>query len=200
MLFLFSCHHNPVSPTPNNYSLTVAFRPALSGMISISPLKETYEAGEIVTLNAHPDSSHVFYCWGDDVFERSNPISLIMNSNKHITANMPFFMFDTGLVVINGIPDSVVPVGHYALFTVDLNLPIGRTYKVDATTEGSFIFQFFFNQPSKMANIQIGSYPTIPNTNTPLATSVQKWWIHVKDNSNDSLLYQWEYNYSVRWN
>ncbi|MCD6390813.1 MAG: PKD domain-containing protein [Dehalococcoidia bacterium] len=70
---------------PVYYTLTTDVSPSGSG--SISPSSSTYEAGETVSLTAHPGSGYEFDYWGGDASGSSNPTSIKMYGNKHVVAH-----------------------------------------------------------------------------------------------------------------
>ena len=69
------------------YTLTTSVSPLVGGSVSLSPGGGTYPAGSQVTLTAMPASGYSFNNWGGDASGSQNPITIIMNSNKSITAN-----------------------------------------------------------------------------------------------------------------
>ncbi len=64
------------------YTLTVN----IVGQGSVSPNGGTYEAGTSVTLTASPASGWQFDGWSGDASGSGNPLTIIMNGNKTITA------------------------------------------------------------------------------------------------------------------
>ena len=79
------------APPPCTYTLSVSTWPLLyvgvPGTVTISPQKSTYCAGDYVTLTATPNSGWTFSSWSGDATGSANPITIIMNSNKSVTAN-----------------------------------------------------------------------------------------------------------------
>ncbi len=67
---------------PTKYSLTVK----TVGQGSVTPNGGTYEAGTPVTLTASPASGWQFDGWSGDASGSNNPITIIMNGNKTVTA------------------------------------------------------------------------------------------------------------------
>jgi len=72
------------------YSLNVN----VNGNGSVSPQNGTYTDGENVNIEATPDAGWQFDSWSGDYTGTDNPISIIMNSNKNITAT--FFEESSG--------------------------------------------------------------------------------------------------------
>jgi len=58
-----------------------------NGRIEINPEKALYTDGESVTLTAIPDSGWGFDWWTGDASGTNNPITIVMDSDKNITAN-----------------------------------------------------------------------------------------------------------------
>lgn len=71
------------------YSLTVNCEPSAGGSVAISPPIEgnQYKQGTSIALTATPSEGYVFSCWDGDLSGRANPISMIVDSNKSVTAN-----------------------------------------------------------------------------------------------------------------
>lgn len=65
----------------------------VNGVVNKNPDKTCYNEGEQVTLTAIPNSGYNFAGWNGDVTGTSNPLTILMNSNKNITAN---FVLQTG--------------------------------------------------------------------------------------------------------
>ncbi|MDZ7776154.1 MAG: ice-binding family protein [Bacteroidales bacterium] len=65
------------------YALTVI---AENGTVDIDPNQSGYNSGAIVILTASPNSGFEFYSWSGDASGNDNPLSVIMDENKVITA------------------------------------------------------------------------------------------------------------------
>ena len=59
---------------------------ATNGRVSYNPRKDTYATGEAVILVATPNDGYRFKGWGGDLTGKQNPTSLIMSSDKYLTA------------------------------------------------------------------------------------------------------------------
>jgi len=72
------------------YTLTMDVLPADSG--TISPTAQNcsggYIAGTVVQVTAVPNSSYAFINWSGDASGTSNPVSITMDANKSVTANL----------------------------------------------------------------------------------------------------------------
>lgn len=67
------------------YNLTT--HTAGQGSIELSPPGDRYNEGTSVTLTANPDNGWRFDGWSGDFTGKENPITIIMNSDKDITAS-----------------------------------------------------------------------------------------------------------------
>ncbi|MEO0472727.1 MAG: carbohydrate-binding domain-containing protein, partial [Bacteroidota bacterium] len=69
---------------PPSYTLSTS---ANDGSISLSPAGGTYDSGTVVTLTPLPNSGFEFDNWSGDASGSSNPIQIVMDGNKSVTAN-----------------------------------------------------------------------------------------------------------------
>ncbi len=69
------------------YTLTANISPPGSGSVTKNPNKVSYNLGEVVTLSAIPNAGYTFTNWTGDQTGTNNPVTILMNSNKTITAN-----------------------------------------------------------------------------------------------------------------
>ncbi len=66
------------------YSLTVT---AVNGTVVKNPNQTGYNSGANVQLTANPSSGYSFSSWSGDASGNNNPLLVVMNANKNITAN-----------------------------------------------------------------------------------------------------------------
>lgn len=69
------------------YTLTATVNPEGMGSVSISPLKETYQYEDVVTLTPSPTTGWKFVGWSGDVTSTDNPLVLTIVGNTNVTAN-----------------------------------------------------------------------------------------------------------------
>jgi hypothetical protein len=69
---------------PNTHTLSVT---AINGSVNKTPNKSSYTSGEEVTLQAVPNAGYSFVNWSGDLSGSSNPVTIVMNSDKSVTAN-----------------------------------------------------------------------------------------------------------------
>ncbi|MCC8426433.1 ice-binding family protein [Mucilaginibacter sp. UR6-11] len=70
--------------TQNVYTLNVT---AVNGTVAKNPNQATYNSGSTVVLTATPNAGFTFSSWSGDAAGGANPLTVVMNSNKNITAN-----------------------------------------------------------------------------------------------------------------
>ena len=73
--------------TPSSYTLTININPQGAGSVSLNPSAGSYVAGTTVTLAATANNGYVFSSWSGDLTGSQNPATIVMNSNKSVTAN-----------------------------------------------------------------------------------------------------------------
>lgn len=95
VIFLFGCpQQNKTSSDKTStqtqvYTLDVQVSPLGSGVVSVNPESSgrKYLSDTIVTLEAQPNQGWKFSYWSGDITSSTNPIVVVMNSNKTIVAN-----------------------------------------------------------------------------------------------------------------
>ena len=73
------------------YSLVI--KAGEGGTTDPEPGSYIHEEGKRVTIQAMPDSSHVFSGWTGSVTNQENPVTLTMDNDKTITANFKKALF-----------------------------------------------------------------------------------------------------------
>ncbi len=91
------------SEIPETFSLTLT---AENGTVTIEPEQEEYHEGDTVMLTAVPDDGFIFAGWGGDAGGDENPLEVVMDGDKNITAS---FDVDTRA-------DEVTATGSESLF------------------------------------------------------------------------------------
>jgi uncharacterized repeat protein (TIGR02543 family) len=81
------------------YTLTVS---GSGGTIIRTPDKTSYTQGESVTLQATPDAGRSFAGWFGDLTGTANPATLVMNSNKSVTATFTANAYTLTVTAANG--------------------------------------------------------------------------------------------------
>jgi len=70
--------------TINTYTLIVN---SVNGVVAVSPMQATYNYGTQVNLTATPNAGYKFSTWSGDANGTVNAITVVMTSNRNITAN-----------------------------------------------------------------------------------------------------------------
>jgi len=84
--FLLSKEELPIEIPPLElYNLNVSISPSATG--TVSPLGGKFESGTMVTLNAVSAPGYLFDYWSGDASGTDNPITIIMDSDKSVTAH-----------------------------------------------------------------------------------------------------------------
>jgi len=78
-----------------NYFLTVS---AENGSIIVDPAGGIYTEGSSVLLTANPEENFLFDTWQGDASGKNNPLRIIMNEDKSITAN---FILNNAILNLN---------------------------------------------------------------------------------------------------
>jgi len=68
----------------NQYTLNIT---AVNGTVAKNPDKPSYSAGTAVQLTATANAGYKFSTWSGDAAGTLNPLTIVLNSNKNITAN-----------------------------------------------------------------------------------------------------------------
>lgn len=69
------------------YTLSTSVDPSGTGSVTLDPCSITYPEGTQVTLTAHPSSGYTFDHWSGDASGSSISTTVIMNSDKSVTAH-----------------------------------------------------------------------------------------------------------------
>ena len=68
----------------NTFTLTTN---AVNGSVTKTPDQATYASGSSVIITAVPAAGYLFSSWSGDAIGSVNPLTVVMNANKNITAN-----------------------------------------------------------------------------------------------------------------
>lgn len=151
------------------YTLNIFANPAEGGSVRTQPEGVRFPSGTTVTLVANPNSGFDFTNWGGDSNSSSNPVTVIMDSDKRVTAHFarrPITVYatvDNTLIVSTTDPSWANSVDRTGLIGVGYNFAVGQ-FRTDFVY-GSAAIQFGTLQ-SQIAGSQIASatlrlYPSI---------------------------------------
>lgn len=110
----------------NIYSLSVV----TDGQGNTTPSSGSFEYGDTVTLEATADQGWRFTGWSGDLNETSNPTSVIMNSDKNITAHFEQILHSL----------SVSADGEGTVSPDSGSYPLGDTVSISATAQQGWFF------------------------------------------------------------
>ena len=105
------------------YDLTTSASPSANG--SVNPSSGTYSSGTVVSVTATPNTGYSFTGWSGAATGLDNPLNIIMDGDKMLTANFAYVPVESVTVTPN--PAYVAPGG-----TIQLNaevLPANATDK-----------------------------------------------------------------------
>jgi uncharacterized repeat protein (TIGR02543 family) len=83
----------------NTHTLTIT---ATNGSVTKTPAKSSYNYGESVTLAATANTGYHFSNWSGDASGTSSTTSIVMNSNKSVTANFSINTYSLTVETGNG--------------------------------------------------------------------------------------------------
>ncbi len=83
----------------NTYTLTIN---ATNGTVTKNPDQATYDSTAVVQLTATPATGYQFTGWSGDLSSSANPVTVIMNTNKTITANFAINTYTLTVTAANG--------------------------------------------------------------------------------------------------
>ncbi|MBI5475252.1 MAG: right-handed parallel beta-helix repeat-containing protein [Ignavibacteriales bacterium] len=81
------------------YSLNIN---SINGSVTKIPNRTLYDSGASVQLSAIPSSKYHFSGWSGDLVDTLNPVVVVMDGNKNITANFYPDQFSLSVSAING--------------------------------------------------------------------------------------------------
>jgi hypothetical protein len=82
---------------------------AVDGIVTRNPSQAVYDSGSTVHLTAVPATGYHFVNWSGDLSGSDNPSSIIMNSNKNVTAN---FSINQHTITSSSSPNgTITPLG-----------------------------------------------------------------------------------------
>lgn len=132
-----------------------------SGTVSRNPTNSTYPDGVVVTLTANPASGWLFDAWSGDATGNTNPLNLLMDGDKVVTANflpIPSYTLTTSvagqgavsldptggtylsnsLVSVTAVPDAGWVFVHWSGADSTSNNPISVTVDANKSVTAEF--------------------------------------------------------------
>ena len=102
--------------------LSVDVVPAEFGTVTVDPSKANYVQGELVTLTATPAAGHTFSGWSGDASGTTNPLTLILDGDKAVTANFAAFLGALSVDCSGALNPSGAPGGPFAPSSITCTL------------------------------------------------------------------------------
>ncbi|MBC7936374.1 MAG: DUF3494 domain-containing protein [Rhizobacter sp.] len=161
--------------TPNAYTLTVT---GTNGTVAKNPNQPTYTGGTTVQLTATPNAGFIFSSWSGDASGSVNPLPVIMNANKNITANFtPVTLSILGTISNFGAFGGNAGITNQGLNTVINNGGIGTTAASTLITgfHDGITAEIYTETPLNVGNAKGGIFaaPPAPGNATKAAMAVQ---------------------------
>lgn len=116
---------------------------AVNGSIVRNPNQAAYDSGATVQLTAVPDTGYHFVGWSGDASGTTNPITIVMNANKSVTAAFAINHYTLTVNAANGIVTKSPDQPTY---------PHGTTVSLTATPNSGYLFSGWSGDASGTAN------------------------------------------------
>ncbi len=129
---------------PLDFELSAVSVPPYGGTIRFSPYLNSYEYGTRVTATAEPAPGFKFVDWTGDAYTSANPVSLVMDRSKDITAHFAAIQFSFTTSVNPGGSGTVTP----QFGSGELNSSV----TLKATPAAGYVFSFWTGDISGAEN------------------------------------------------
>ncbi len=126
--------------TPVTYTLTTNANPAAGGWVTGGG---SYNSGETATLSAAANTGYAFANWSGDVTSTANPVAVIMNANKTVTANFIPMNYTVAVTANPAAGGTISGGGSY---------PAGGKVMLLATPAAGYVFTSWSGDFSGTAN------------------------------------------------
>jgi uncharacterized repeat protein (TIGR02543 family) len=136
----YSLYEYEIMAVPVTYTLSVS---ATNGTVTKTPNQTSYTAGQTVTLQAVPNAGYAFSGWSGDLTGTTNPATLVMNSNKSVTANFTALAYTLAVSATNG---TVTRTPDETSYTS------GQTVTLQATPNAGYTFSGWSGDLTGTAN------------------------------------------------
>lgn len=153
---------------------------AQNGYVIKNPDQTDYDSGAVVQLTAIPNSGYHFVNWSGDLTGNLNPTTIIMNSNKNVTAN---FAINQYLIFASAGPNgSISPSGNvYVNYgdSITFTFIPSTGYHVDSV----FVNNVFIGNPTSYKFVNVTNDNTIH-----VKFAINKYTIIASAGSNGSII------------
>jgi uncharacterized repeat protein (TIGR02543 family) len=158
---------------PNTFTLNTS---AVNGSIAKSPDLLNYNSGATVQLTATPSAGYLFSSWSGDATGSTNPISVLMNANKNVTANFtPFIPSVTlGSIANFGAFGGNAGITNQGLHTIVNNGGIGTTAASTLITgfHDGLTADVYTETPLNVGNVTGGIFTAPPAPGTATSNTI----------------------------
>ncbi len=134
------------------YPLTVNVTPIEGGSVVVSPelgAGSKYRRGQKVTLTAIANDGYIFAGWSGDVSDMTNPVTIVMNSDKSVTATFEALRY-TLMVEVTPMEGGTVAVSPEP--GADSKYGYGQEVTLTAIANDGYIFAGWSGDLSDMTN------------------------------------------------
>ena len=118
-----------------------------SGSVTITPDQPTYAYGEVVTLTATADPGWTFNAWSGDLNGAANPLTLVMDGDKAVTAT---FLADAYTLAVD-----VIGSGSVTVTPSQPTYAYGEVVTLTATANPGWLFSGWSGDLSGPANTHV---------------------------------------------
>ena len=115
------------------YKLTSS---ATNGIVEFNPAGGVYEEGTVVTITAKKDYGYEFNGWNGDITDTKSTTTLVMNSDKNITANF-FYVGDGKIVFATNCGGNDFRSDEGVYYKADNKFSNGSTYSTSSAIAGT---------------------------------------------------------------
>lgn len=125
----------------NNVTLSAKFKQvfklttSVNGSGVISPASGTFNVSEVISLTATPDDGYDFDNWSGDASGSDNPLSVIMDSNKDVTANFSPKVYS---IETSSTSNGVINFSQQSGQELDTGFPYGSEVSFEAIPNNSY--------------------------------------------------------------
>lgn len=127
----------------NTYTLATT---AVNGSVAKNPNQTAYNFGTTVQLTATPNSGYTFTGWSGDASGTTNPLTVVMNTNKNITANFAPIPPSSFTLNVTGANGTVVKNPDQPTYVS------GTSVQLTATPNSGYTFSGWSGDASGTAN------------------------------------------------
>lgn len=122
--------------TQNGYILNLTANPAAGGTVTKTPNAATYPLGTSVQITATANPGYTFIGWTGDTTSTTSPLTVVMNSNKNITATFTQNAYTLTLIANPLAGGTVAKTPNQATYILGSSVVLTATANVGYTFSG----------------------------------------------------------------